>query len=604
MSRIYATGTAAVANGATTVTITGGVLTDLNCPADADVVIEGVANFVASRTDTTHFELVSPHEGDGGSGLAYSIRSITAAEIATATLNARLVSVIEGLESDPVVALSDLPSLTTALRPIIVKSDGQGIDTRPLKTTLIGSFTQSNGSLEATVSWDVPDNFRQWNGGAWNGDADIATKLGSAFEKPDGTKVQTLQQAAVAYARKHPDEMVYYVNISHGGTGVRAAVGVEFDFDDGLAGDPGAGGIGFDSASPGSITTIRFSETDANGFRRFLATDALSTSTFYPCRLEVIGDETGTFIEIIVSLDPVDGGTWRSQAGVTVTESANWPPAGGAHLRVWPGQPRMDIVLEDNVEAAFTALGLVGSDRKFDTFIIWPTEGDINYPEAYEGRDYDKLMELLSSYVDEATTFIHTLPYPYATGISVVRQKWWDAIRRKVAEYPTGRKLVSLSQTGAAYWGSANNVHVLDDGMIPIGRLIEEAASYGGEPPFALSAGAYTPVPTNIVNIDAITAYEGSYKRVGSSVDGGGLITIDPTTAGGTTTTLWMSPPVASDFSLGIDASGEGVALGLNNQTAYINADPTTNELKMSLAANYSTPISVYYHFDYKIIES
>lgn len=97
MTRIYSTGTAQVANGDTTVTITGGVLSATNCGADFDVVIEGFSNFIAERTDTTHFELALPHDGPGGAGLSYAIRRITAEEVATAVLNARLATFIEML---------------------------------------------------------------------------------------------------------------------------------------------------------------------------------------------------------------------------------------------------------------------------------------------------------------------------------------------------------------------------------------------------------------------------------------------------------------------------------------------------------------------------
>src|SRR5690554_2523135 len=97
MTRVYSTGTASVDAAGTTVTITGGVLTALNCPVDADVIIEGVANYVASRTDTTHFELALPHGGAGGSGLTYAIRRITAEEIATVALNERVATLIEAL---------------------------------------------------------------------------------------------------------------------------------------------------------------------------------------------------------------------------------------------------------------------------------------------------------------------------------------------------------------------------------------------------------------------------------------------------------------------------------------------------------------------------
>lgn len=95
----YSAGTAAVSNGGTTVTITGGVLTALNCRKGYDVIIEGVANYVDERTDTETFKLLLPHEGAGGSGLNYAIRPITDEEIATAELNARVAELISLMEN-------------------------------------------------------------------------------------------------------------------------------------------------------------------------------------------------------------------------------------------------------------------------------------------------------------------------------------------------------------------------------------------------------------------------------------------------------------------------------------------------------------------------
>lgn len=99
MARTYSVGTASVANGSTTVTIAGGVMSPMNCDEDFDVIIEGQPNYVASRTDTTHFELVMPHEGAGGSGLSYAIRRITAIEKSTMALNGRLAEVLSLLSA-------------------------------------------------------------------------------------------------------------------------------------------------------------------------------------------------------------------------------------------------------------------------------------------------------------------------------------------------------------------------------------------------------------------------------------------------------------------------------------------------------------------------
>jgi len=66
MTRILS-GTAAVLAGSRTVAFTGDPLSDANCPVDGTVVLGGASYFIASRTDTSHFELTRDYEGVDGS---------------------------------------------------------------------------------------------------------------------------------------------------------------------------------------------------------------------------------------------------------------------------------------------------------------------------------------------------------------------------------------------------------------------------------------------------------------------------------------------------------------------------------------------------------
>ena len=65
MTRILS-GTAAVLAGARTVAFTGAPLSDANCPSDGTAVLGGASYFIASRTDTSHFELTRDYEGVDG----------------------------------------------------------------------------------------------------------------------------------------------------------------------------------------------------------------------------------------------------------------------------------------------------------------------------------------------------------------------------------------------------------------------------------------------------------------------------------------------------------------------------------------------------------
>lgn len=101
MTRI-STGTVSIANGETIFTLWDGdndvVLSEITAPAGSAVVIEGVANFVKTRLTSASAELVLPHAGAGGAGLVSAISAMTPAETQAGTLNARLATVIQGLD--------------------------------------------------------------------------------------------------------------------------------------------------------------------------------------------------------------------------------------------------------------------------------------------------------------------------------------------------------------------------------------------------------------------------------------------------------------------------------------------------------------------------
>lgn len=102
MTRI-STGTVSIGNGETIFTLWDGdddvVLSEITAPAQSSIVIEGVANFIKTRLSTTSAELVLPHSGAGGAGLACAISALTPAETQIGTLNARTARVIQELET-------------------------------------------------------------------------------------------------------------------------------------------------------------------------------------------------------------------------------------------------------------------------------------------------------------------------------------------------------------------------------------------------------------------------------------------------------------------------------------------------------------------------
>lgn len=65
MTRILSA-SATVEAGSRAVAFSGPPLSDANCPQDGTVVLGGSAYFIASRTDTSHFEITRDYEGESG----------------------------------------------------------------------------------------------------------------------------------------------------------------------------------------------------------------------------------------------------------------------------------------------------------------------------------------------------------------------------------------------------------------------------------------------------------------------------------------------------------------------------------------------------------
>jgi hypothetical protein len=104
----------------------------------------------------------------------------------------------------------------------------------------------------------------------------------------------------------------------------------------------------------------------------------------------------------------------------------------------------------------------------------------------------------------------------------------------------------------------------------------------------AITSGTYTPTLTNVTNVSSSTAFVCNYIRVGAIVYVSGFVTIDPTTAAGTSTELGISLPIASAFVGGAEASGVGVlANGTSmGDTGPIGPDVTNDRLALSFFAN------------------
>lgn len=121
--------------------------------------------------------------------------------------------------------------------------------------------------------------------------------------------------------------------------------------------------------------------------------------------------------------------------------------------------------------------------------------------------------------------------------------------------------------------------------------------------PYALPtlvSGSYSPNLTNVSNLDASTAYECQYMRVGDVVTISGKVDVDPTVGG--ETKLGIDLPIASNFANAEDCGGTAFASGIAGQGAAIRADATNNRAEMIWIAADTTNQSMYFSFTYIII--
>ena len=439
-------------------------------------------------------------------------------------------------------ALSGLPA--PSARAALIGTAAGGYTNRGRARRVLLMPSQSNYQNQNAVSWTPPPNLFVWNGGAGG-------VTGTAFEPCPNYKITVPIAIAARLAEQDPDTDYYLVVVATGGTGIRATVGMDYIWSTSTSGDPGTGAVALDAGGTG----IRYSETDADGYLRFFGTTSLdrTTDTGGLARVEVIADPT-IYVTLDVTGARVDGGAYLSQA-CTISASASWPPANGTPVRLYPARHWIREVMRVNCEAALTALGLTGADRKFDAVYWWHYEADLPYQIPYAGRDFDDFMAYVGQWTDGSTRWVHILPWPnYATAMPAVRA-FWAMLSRKCAENSTQRDVISLEASAASDWGDSNNVHVVGaDGKFRIGRLIADAARAGGGG-HAYASGAWVPTATLGANATAATPVLCLYQRVGDFVHVAGRI-IAQASAVDNSTVVYLTPPVPSVFRDADDGAG------------------------------------------------
>jgi hypothetical protein len=110
--------------------------------------------------------------------------------------------------------------------------------------------------------------------------------------------------------------------------------------------------------------------------------------------------------------------------------------------------------------------------------------------------------------------------------------------------------------------------------------------------------GAYTPTLTNVLNLDASTAYACQYTTIGRVVTVSGRVDVDPTAAGAAR--IGLSLPISSNFAAANECGG--VAFSSTGQGAAISGDAANNRADFNFTAIGTANIAMQFVFQYRII--
>ena len=114
----------------------------------------------------------------------------------------------------------------------------------------------------------------------------------------------------------------------------------------------------------------------------------------------------------------------------------------------------------------------------------------------------------------------------------------------------------------------------------------------------AVTSGTYTPTLTNDTNVDASTAEQLQYLRVGNMVTVSGRCQVNATAAA--STILGISLPIASNIGAVMDIGG--VIVRGAGGVGEIRGNSTNDTAEAMWVATLTTNTAYYIHFTYRII--
>ena len=113
------------------------------------------------------------------------------------------------------------------------------------------------------------------------------------------------------------------------------------------------------------------------------------------------------------------------------------------------------------------------------------------------------------------------------------------------------------------------------------------------------ASGSYTPVLTNVINLDATTAYPAQWQRAGNVVTVSGIISVDPTSAAATE--VGLSLPIFSNLTANYQCCGISACPAIAGQSAAIVGDTANDRSSMQWIAVDVTNKLMGYEYTYSI---
>ena len=131
-------------------------------------------------------------------------------------------------------------------------------------------------------------------------------------------------------------------------------------------------------------------------------------------------------------------------------------------------------------------------------------------------------------------------------------------------------------------------------------RVRENGSSVNLMTSSTVLSGTYTPTFTAVANCSGITSFDSQYLRVGNVVTVSGRVGLT-VTSGTTTTTVGISIPIASNFTITSQCSGTGNQT-LGNVSGVIIADSTNDRAELTFTSSSSGVAGYAYIFTYVIV--